>query len=115
MCNRKYDDDDGDDYDDYDDDNNNNNGVKLYNEHWYCHVPKSVETSLDGKVTILWNQKVRTDRTIPNNKPDIIIRDNKQGTRMLIDVAIPGDRNVIKKEAGKILKYKDLIKEIQCM
>jgi hypothetical protein len=27
---------------------------------------------------------------------------------MLIDVAIPGDRNVIKKEAEKILKYKDL-------
>jgi hypothetical protein len=27
---------------------------------------------------------------------------------MLVDVAIPGDRNVIKKEAEKILKYKDL-------
>jgi hypothetical protein len=34
---------------------------------------------------------------------------------MLIDVAISGDRNVIKKEAEKILKYKDLITEIQCM
>jgi hypothetical protein len=34
---------------------------------------------------------------------------------MLIDVAIPGDRNVIKKEAEKILKYKDLITEIQHM
>jgi len=49
---------------------------------------------------------VRTDRTVPNNKPDIIIRGNKHGTYMLIDVAIPGDRNVIKKEAEKILKYK---------
>jgi hypothetical protein len=27
---------------------------------------------------------------------------------MLIDVAIPGDRNVIQKEAENILKYKDL-------
>ena len=34
---------------------------------------------------------------------------------MLIDVAISGDRNVIKKEAEKILKYKDLTKEIPCM
>jgi hypothetical protein len=34
---------------------------------------------------------------------------------MLIDVAIPGDRNVIKKEAEKILKYKDLKVEIQRM
>jgi hypothetical protein len=33
---------------------------------------------------------------------------------MLIDVAIPGDRNVIKK-AEKILKYKDLTIEIQRM
>ena len=34
---------------------------------------------------------------------------------MLLDDAIPGDRNVIKKEAETILKYKDLIKEIQGM
>jgi hypothetical protein len=53
------------------------------------------------------------DRTIRNNKPDIIIRDNEKGICMLIDAAIPGDRNVIKKEAEKILKYEDLITEIQ--
>jgi hypothetical protein len=34
---------------------------------------------------------------------------------MLLDVAIPGDRNVIQKEAEKILKYKDLTIEIQRM
>jgi uncharacterized protein YlxP (DUF503 family) len=34
---------------------------------------------------------------------------------MLIDVAISGDRNVIKKEAEKILKYIDLTIEIQRM
>jgi hypothetical protein len=39
----------------------------------------------------------------------------KEGTRVSIDVAIPGDKNVIKKEAEKILKYKDLIIEIQRM
>jgi hypothetical protein len=58
---------------------------------------------------------VQTDRTVPNNKPDIIIRESEKGTCMLIDVAIPGDRNVINKEAEKILKYKDLIIEIQRM
>jgi len=26
----------------------------------------------------LWNQQIQTDRTIPNNKPDIIIRDNEK-------------------------------------
>jgi len=34
---------------------------------------------------------------------------------MLIDIAILGDRNVIKKEAENILKYKDLTIEIQRM
>jgi len=34
---------------------------------------------------------------------------------MLIDVAISGERNVIKKEADKILKYEDLTIEIQRM
>ena len=34
---------------------------------------------------------------------------------MSIDVATPGYRNVIKKEAEKIIKYRDLITEIQRM
>jgi len=49
-------------------------------KHWYEHVPKSVETSQGGKVTIMWDHQVQTDRTLPNNKPDIIIRDNENGT-----------------------------------
>ena len=52
---------------------------------------------------------------IPNNKPDIIIRDNEKRTCILIDIAISGNSNVIKKEAEKILKYKDLTIEIQRM
>jgi hypothetical protein len=55
---------------------------------------------------------VLTEITIPNNKPDIVIRDNEKRTCMLINVTISGDRNVIKKEAEKILKYKDLTIEI---
>ena len=69
-------------------------------KHWYKHVLKSAETGQGGNVTILWNKQVQTDRTIPNNKPDIIIRDN--------DAEISGDRNVIKEKTEKILKYKDL-------
>jgi len=90
-------------------------GLQLDKKHWYEHVPKSVETSQGSKVTIFWNQQVQTDRTIPNNKRDTIIHDNEKGTYVLIDVAISGDRNVIKKEADKILKYKDLTIEIQRM
>jgi hypothetical protein len=70
-----------------------------------------VETTEGGKVTILWNEQVQANRTIPSNKP--IIRDSEKGTCMLTDVTISGDRNVIKKEAEKILKYKDLTIEVQ--
>jgi hypothetical protein len=61
-----------------------NRGTTGQKKLWYEHVPKTVETSQEGKVTILWNQQVQTDRTIPNNKPDIIIRDNEKGTCILI-------------------------------
>jgi len=49
------------------------------------------------------NQQVQIDSTIPNNQLGIIIHDSKKGTCIQIDVAISGDRNVIKK-AEKILK-----------
>jgi metal-sulfur cluster biosynthetic enzyme len=45
--------------------------VHLDKKHWYKRVPKSVETSQGVKVTIMWNQQVQTDRTIPNNKPEL--------------------------------------------
>ena len=45
-------------------------------------MPNTAETSQGGKVTVLCNQKLQTDRTNPNNKPDIIIRDNEKGTCM---------------------------------
>jgi len=46
---------------------------------------------------------VQTDRTVDNIKPDSIMCYNKRGTRMAIDVAIPAEINVIKKQAEKIL------------
>jgi hypothetical protein len=94
---------------------NRETAVQLDKKHWYEHVPELVETSQGGKVALSWTQQVKTDRTIPNNKPDIIIHDNEKGTCMLIDIAISGERNLIKKEGDKILKYKNLTIEIQHM
>ena len=37
----------------------------------------------------------------------------KKGKCRLIDVAIPGNSNVIKKDVGEVLKYKDLTLQIQ--
>ena len=75
-------------------------GIQLDIEHWYDHVPKVV-TSHEGKLTALWYQQVQTNRTIPNNKLEVIICDNEKGTCMLIDVSISRDRNVIKNDDEK--------------
>ena len=40
---------------------------------------------------------MQTDRTIPNNKPDITNRDSENGTCRLIGAGIPGEGIVIKK------------------
>jgi hypothetical protein len=56
---------------------------------------------------------MQTDRTVPINKLDFTIRDNEKGTRMLKDVAISEDRNVVKKETEKIIVYKDSAVEIK--
>jgi len=69
---------------------------------WYKHVPKPVYE--EGDVTVLWNQAVHTDREVTANRSDIIIKNKKEKTCTLIDVAISADRNVVQKEAEKKLK-----------
>ena len=64
---------------------------------------------------MLWNQAVHTDREVAIKRPDIIIKNKKETTCTLIDVAIPADRNVVQKEAEKKLKHKSVCMEVQRM
>jgi hypothetical protein len=82
-------------------------------ENWYSHIPKSVCQHED--TTVLWNQGIQSDREVLANRPDIIIKNKKEKICLLIDVAIPSDRNVLQKESEKKLKYKNLRIEIQRM
>ena len=67
---------------------------------------------------MLWNPAVHTHThththtEVPANRPDIIIKNKKEKTCTLIDVAIPADRNVVQNEAEKKL-IKSLCIEIQ--
>ena len=67
-------------------------------------MPKPVYE--EGIVTVLWNQAVHTDREVTTNTPDIIIKNKKEKTCTLVDVAVPSDRNAVQNEAEKKLKYK---------
>jgi hypothetical protein len=85
-------------------------GIKMTDK-WHIHTPKPVCEHED--VTVLWNQRVHTDRGVTANKPDIIIKNKKEKICILVGVAIPVDRNVTHKEAEKKLKYKSLRIEIK--
>jgi len=77
----------------------------------HTHIPKPVYE--EGDVTVLWNQAVHTDKEGTANRPDMIIKNKKEKTCTLIDVAIPADRNIVQKKAEKKLKYKNLCIELQ--
>lgn len=47
-------------------------------------------------------------RDIKTNRPNIVIKDNKQNIYLLIDMERPSDRNLFAKENGKISKYKEI-------
>ena len=81
-------------------------GIEITDK-WYTHMPKPLCEERD--VTVLWNQAVHTDREVTANRPDIIIKNKKEKTCTLIDVAIPTDRNVVKKGSGKEVKIQEFV------
>jgi hypothetical protein len=50
---------------------------------------------------VLWNQEVHRDREVTANSEDVIIENKKEKTCILIDAAVPVDRNVTQTEAEK--------------
>jgi hypothetical protein len=81
-------------------------------ENWYSHTPKSVCQHED--ITVLWNQGIQTDREFLSNRPDIINKNMKDKISLLIDAAVPSDRNAIQESENK-LNCKNLSIEIQRM
>ena len=71
-------------------------------------------TKIEDNV-IIWDKTISTDRTTLANRPDLIILNKNEKNCLVVDVAITGDVNVLKKETEKRLKYKDLQLEISRM
>ena len=57
----------------------------------------------------MWNQAVHTDREVTANKPDIIIKNKKEKTCTLIDVAIPRRQKCCTKGSGKEVKIQQFV------
>ena len=82
-------------------------------ERWYEHEPKTVTEN--DSVTILWDMPIHTDRTIAANRPDIVLKNKKDKTCLLIDMTIPLDTNTSVKTTEKLTKYKDLEIKVERM
>ena len=82
--------------------------MKKYYEHQLQNVINL------GKTTIFWDKTIFTDRTIMT-RPDKIICGKEEHLCLIIDTAVPGDLNIIQKEAEKVNKYRDLQIEVQRM
>jgi hypothetical protein len=80
-------------------------------ENWYYDIPKSLTEYKD--IIMLWNHGGQADRKVLVNRPDIIVKNKKDSTCLLIGVAILSDKNIIQKEAEKKLQCKILSIEIK--
>jgi hypothetical protein len=68
---------------------------------WHTYMTKPVYE--EGDITVLCHQAAHTDREVTENRTDIIIKNKKEKTCTLTDVAISADTNVVQKEAEKSL------------
>jgi hypothetical protein len=65
-------------------------------------------------MTVLWNEGIQTDGEVLVNWSDTGIK-NRTDKVLLIDVAIPPDRNIIRKKAETKLKYEFLqVRNMKC-
>ena len=86
------------------------NGLE-HSEKWYEHAPEGeVEKE---EIEILWDINIQCDNLIEARRPDLIVIDKKEQKVIIIDIAVPADVRVEKKEKEKLEKYQDLKKEIR--
>ena len=68
---------------------------------------------MNEKIKVLWDINIQCDNLIEARRPDLIVIDKKEQKGIIIDIAIPADVRVEKKEKEKVEKYQDLKKEIR--
>ncbi len=86
-------------------------GLEVPRSKWKT-PPKVVE---NDRAKILWDFKIQTDKLVMANQPDIVLIDKQQKKALVIDVAIPSDSNIRKKEHEKLEKYQGLKEELEKM
>ena len=81
------------------------------NERWYDHVPDKVHLKMTI-INFLWDFSIRTDHELGARSPDLLIVNKREKSCQIIDVAIPENGRVRKKEDEKVEKYQNLAKKV---
>ncbi|MEM7264393.1 MAG: reverse transcriptase domain-containing protein [Pseudomonadota bacterium] len=80
---------------------------------WYEEVPDKVRRSDNGNIEIWWDRAVETTQQVESNRPDVVVVDHVKKSWLIVDFAVPSDRNVTNKEEEKITKYSPLAHQIR--
>ena len=59
----------------------------------------------NNRATLLCDFPIQTDSKVLSNQPDMVIIDNQKKEAVVIDIAVPSDSNIKKKEYEKMEKY----------
>ena len=86
-------------------------GIEVPKSQWAA--PQKVAENNRAKV--LWDFSFQTDKQVLANQPDIVVVDKEQKKAVVIDVAIPADANIRKKEHEKVEKYQGLKEQLEQM
>ena len=87
-------------------------GVKCAGK-WFEEVPNEVRVSEDGNVEIWWDRNVMTTKQLEHNRPDVVVIDRAARKWLIVDFAVPWDKNVVTKEDEKMAKYSPLALEVR--
>ena len=69
----------------------------------------------NNRAKVLWDFHIQTDRKVLANQPDIVIVDKQKKEAAVIEVAVPSDSNMRKKEYKKLEKYRGMKEELERM
>ena len=80
-------------------------------DQWYH---RRAEAKVENKIVrICWDLNLYTDHVIEARQPDIVVVKKEASECLLIDIAVPGDVRVEKKEDEKVEEYIDLCRELR--
>lgn len=75
-------------------------GVKCAGK-WF-QVPEEVRRNEAGDIEIWWDRGIHTTKKMEHNLPDMVVVDRTKKHWILVDFAVPWDKNVVRKEEEKI-------------